>query len=133
MVACNQFQRRNALSLGNLVAKKEAQDMTVGELMKLVAKGDMTIMEKLRYYAKNNPGRPSYFHSKKMEIMAYQDHIRIRSRNKETFQIFLTLSYADLHWPQLHRQFPGSSEYLNKQVTFNTPIVACTMNFKHIF
>lgn len=35
---------------------------------------------------------------------------------KETFNVWLTLSFADLHDPELHRLLPGSSAYLDKIV-----------------
>ena len=35
---------------------------------------------------------------------------------KETFNLFLTLSFADLHEPELHRLLPGSDRYLGKTV-----------------
>lgn len=35
---------------------------------------------------------------------------------QETFNLWLTLSFADLHDPQLHRLLPGSEAYLGKTV-----------------
>ena len=45
--------------------------------------------------------------------------IHIKSEMQETFNCFLTLSYADLHDPQLHRNLPGSELYLGKTVVPN--------------
>ena len=38
------------------------------------------------------------------------------SNNKETMNMFLTLSFPDLHDPNLHRLLPGSERYLGKTV-----------------
>ena len=35
---------------------------------------------------------------------------------EETFNLFLTLSFPDLHEPELHRLLPGHEEYLGKTV-----------------
>ena len=43
-------------------------------------------------------------------------YVRISSNDKRFFNVFHTVSAADLHWDDLHRLLPGSEEYLNKIV-----------------
>ena len=38
------------------------------------------------------------------------------SKTEETMNLFLTLSFPDLHEPALHRLLPGSERYLDKTV-----------------
>ena len=52
MVVANMMRRRNALTIGNVVAKNEAKDMTVKELQNNLDKGDKTLLNKLRYHSK---------------------------------------------------------------------------------
>ena len=46
-------------------------------------------------------------------------HLRISSGDLETYNLFLTWSAADYHWPELHRLFPNHKEYLGKKVVKN--------------
>ena len=52
MVVANMMRRRNALTIGNVVAKNKAKDMTVKELQDNLDKGDKTLLNKLRYHSK---------------------------------------------------------------------------------
>ena len=52
MVVANMLRRRNALTIGNVVAKNEAKDMTVKELQENLEKGDNSLLNKLRYHSK---------------------------------------------------------------------------------
>ena len=52
MVVANMLRRRTALTIGNVVAKNEAQDMTVKELQKKIDDGDTSLLDKLRYHSK---------------------------------------------------------------------------------
>lgn len=42
--------------------------------------------------------------------------VHFKSEMEETFNVFLTLSYPDLHDPELHRHFLESQQYLGKTV-----------------
>ena len=42
--------------------------------------------------------------------------MRISSGDLRTFNLFLTWSAADYHWPELHRLFPNHELYLGKKV-----------------
>lgn len=52
MVVANMLRRRTALTIGNLVAKNDAQDMTLKELQQSLDAGDTTLLNKLRYHSK---------------------------------------------------------------------------------
>ena len=64
MVVANMLRRRTALTIGNLVAKNDAQDMTLKELQQSLDAGDTTLLNKLRY------------HSKVKKILVYKINIK---------------------------------------------------------
>ena len=129
--AYNMVQRHSILRIGNVVAQQEAADMTVKELKEALESGDKTVMSKLKLYSKNIPGSPAYYKSQLSNATAFTEHVRIRSDDQESFNLFLTFSMADWHWPDLHRHLPGSSEYLNKQV--QVLILLLKFTFKQYF
>ena len=104
------------LSIGNLVAKQEVAEMNEADLQDAIRNNDSSILEKLRMYTKQIPGSAAYYRAKLQETHAYVEHVRVRSSDKKSFNVFLTLSMADFHWPQLHKQFPDSDKYLGKTV-----------------
>ena len=57
MIVNNQLHRRNALTIGNIIAR-DLGDMTVAQLKAAVAKNDAGVIEKLQYYSKNIDGSP---------------------------------------------------------------------------
>ena len=61
MVVANMLRRRTALTIGNVVAKNEAQDMTVKELQKKIDDGDTSLLDKLRYHSKVRIGTQEFF------------------------------------------------------------------------
>ena len=142
MIVNNQLNRRNALTIGNIIAR-DLGDMTVAELKAAVAKNDAGVMEKLQYYSKNIDGSPQYFYNqrKKMKVLfqmsilistnngcsnnsyifvtilqALNRHLLYRSGGKESMTIFQTFSPADMHWDGFHRLLPeeDTKAYLGK-------------------
>ena len=62
-------------------------------------------------------GSPQYWITERKRMKAMSDHLEVRSRGKEQFNIFQTFSPADFHWDSFHRLLPGAAEqYLNKTV-----------------
>ena len=57
------------------------------------------------------------YESKK--ALSFVNYVHILSDMDETMNLFLTLSFADLHEPALHRLLPGSARYLGKTVISN--------------
>ena len=117
MVVANQCQRRQALSLGNVVGKKDVADKTVDDLRKEWESGKSDLLENVRYYGKSIDGSPNYFHQSSTKALALMRHVRFRSGDSEAFNVFATFSAADMHWDDLHRLFPESKAYIDKIVS----------------
>ena len=116
MLVANQLQRRTALTLGNVIGKQSAKDMTMRQFKEELEKENSDILNKVQYYSQRVPGSNSYFYTKTSQAKAMAEHLRHRSEDTEMFNVFLTLSMADMHLKDLHELFPESSEYLNKTV-----------------
>jgi hypothetical protein len=117
MVVANQLQRRTALSVGNVVARDaKLQDLSMEEFRAKLSVDVDAVLGMLRYYSKNLIGSPQYFHHQMIMACAFLDHIRLRSEDKEMFNLFITLSPADFHWDDLHQLFKQSKDYLGKTV-----------------
>jgi hypothetical protein len=119
MVCANQYQRRSGLSVGNFVATDDSiKELTAKQLYELIKddKEGAGVLGKLRYMSRNLVGSPQYFYHNSIQALAFVDHIRLRSNDKENFNVFLTLSPADMHWDELHSVLPGSEAYLGKTI-----------------
>jgi hypothetical protein len=117
MVMANQLQRRIAMGVGNVVAQDaKLQDLSMGEFRAKMTEDVDGTLGMLRYYSKNLAGSPQYFHHQMIQACAFLDHIRLRSKEKEMFNVFLTLSASDMHWDDLHQHFQQSKDYLGKTV-----------------
>ena len=78
--------------------------------------GDFTYLKNLFYFGRNIKGSPQYFKSQSTISVNFLRHLRISSEDKKTFNLFLTWSAADYHWPELHRLFPNHKDYLGKHL-----------------
>ena len=112
----NRLQRHQALSVGNVYAKRTCPDLSFGDLRDKVNSGEFSTLRNLLYFGKNIKGTPQYFSSQATVSVNFLRHLRISSDDKNTFNLFLTWSAADYHWPELHRLFPNHKEYLGKKV-----------------
>ena len=61
------------------------------------------------------------YESKK--ALSFVNFVHYLSDMEETFNLFLTLSFPDLHEPALHRLLPGSEKYLGKIVVSSLAII----------
>ena len=112
----NRHMRHLALTLGNVFAQRCTRDLTMGELKEKVRSGDDSIFRKLLFFGKQIPGTRQYFKRQTDLAVSYSRWIHIESKGVETFNVFLTFSYADQHMPELHRLLPDSHLYLDKIV-----------------
>ena len=85
------------------------------ELKEKIDNGDHTYLRNLYYFGRHIKGSPQYFNSHATISVNFLRHLRISSGDKKTFNLFLTWSAADFHWPELHRLFPNHKEYLGKK------------------
>ena len=68
MIVANQLQRRTALTIGNVVAKSSAKDMTVRELQEKLDAGDNKVLNDLRYHSKVIPGSNQFWLMRRKEV-----------------------------------------------------------------
>ncbi len=131
LVAHNIYMRHRCLSLGSVVARdEEIGQMTVEELKAEVDKDNSGVLAKLRYYSQNLDGSPQYFYQQSLNMVHFMEHLRLRSKDKESMVLFTTFSPADFHWPQLHKLLHGSERYLGKKV--HTFLLFYTLHFATI-
>ena len=116
MSVVNRIQRHQALSVGNVYAKRSCPDISYKDLKENIDKGDFSYLKNLFYFGRNIQGSPQYFKSQATISANFLRHLRISSGDKKTFNLFLTWSAADYHWPELHRLFPNHEEYLGKKI-----------------
>ena len=117
LAVTNQYLRHQALSTGNVFAKNAARDITVGQLKEKLAEGDETIFRYLLSFSKSIPGTRQYWKSKTKEAYSLVNWVHLMSDGQDTFNLFLTLSFADIHIKELHRLLsPDSDAYINKKV-----------------
>ena len=116
MYMVNRLQRHQALTVGNVYAKKSCPDMSLKDLKESIDIGDFTKLSHLYYFAQNIKGSAQYFISMATKSINFLHHLRISSGDLRTYNLFLTWSAADNHWIELHRLFPNHEEYLGKKV-----------------
>ena len=115
-VCTNILRRHLALTLGNVFTKNSASDISMSELKQAISANDDKIIKQLLYFSAPIPGTRQdlrYQSDKAISIIRY---VGITSQNKRFFNVFHTVSAADVHWNDLHRLLPGSEAYLNKIV-----------------
>jgi hypothetical protein len=118
-VATNMERRHEALTLGNVFAKRSTDGLTMAELKALVEAGDERLINKLIHFGSPIPGTHQYLSHKADQALSFLKFVRITSDDKDMFTLFQTFSAADLHWHDLHRLMSGSETYLGKQVVTN--------------
>jgi len=114
-VATNMVRRHEALTLGNVFAKRCVAELSVGELKAAVESGNESVLNMLLYFAAPISGTRQYLRYKSDQAISLVRFLRISSDDKEMFNFFQTFSAADVHWDDLHRLLPGSEEYLGRQ------------------
>ena len=118
LIVCNQLQRHQAISTGNMYAKRCLKDITVKELKEKIEKGDRDTMDGILSFGTSIKGSAQYFRKEKQKAFNFIRHTQIMSDGKDYVNTFLTFSPADMHWRQLHEMFPKdqTEPYLNKIV-----------------
>ena len=72
------------------------------------------VMNNLNVFTISLPGSSSYFDKMAKQSLAYLDHMRARSDDKQKWDLFQTFSLPDLHLDSIHKILPGSKKYLGK-------------------
>ena len=112
----NEYQRGELMCKCNCYARYSCSDITVQELKEQVAAGNLSTFKSLMYFTRSIVGSRQFFKYEAKKAMSFVNWVHIMSDMKETFNLFLTLSIADLHEPALHRLLPGHELYLDKKV-----------------
>ena len=115
-VATNILRRHMALTLGNVFTKRSAEDISLSDLKKALSEKNDKIIKKLLYFAAGIPGTRQDLWYQRDKAVSLIKYVCISSNNERFFNIFHTVSAADLHWDDLHRLLPGSEAYLSKTV-----------------
>ena len=116
LVLCNMLQRHQAISTGNVYAKRVLKDMTVGELKQKIAEKDGKTLNGLLYFGSSIRGSAQFFKKEQMKAFHMIRHLRISSKDKNVMNLFLTFSAADMQWDHMHEFFEGSEKYLYKKI-----------------
>ena len=116
LVLVNMLQRHKALTVGNVYAKLQCPDLSFKELKEKILSGDFNALRNLYYFGRDIKGTPQYFGSQATISVNFVRHLKISSGDTNAFNLFLTWSAADHHWPELHRLFPNHKSYLGKKV-----------------
>ena len=112
----NRFQRGQAMTQANVYALYSCKDITVEQLKEQVAEDNYSTFKSLMFFTRASVGSRQFFKYEGKKSWSLVNWVHIMSDMKETFNLFVTLSFADLHEPALHRLLPGHELYLNKTV-----------------
>lgn len=97
MIVANQLQRRTALTIGNVVAKSSAKDMTVRELQEKLDAGDNKVLNDLRYHSKVIPGSNQFWLMRRKEVKVCM-HLMTNYLPFFCLNIFFYIYYFNRHW-----------------------------------
>ena len=115
-VATNMLRRHSALTIGNVFAKRCADDLSMAEMRLAIQEGNSRLLNKLLYFAAPIPGTRQYMRYKSDQALSMVRFVRLTSDDQDVFTFFQTFSAADLLWDDLHLLIPGSDAYLHKTV-----------------
>jgi hypothetical protein len=88
----------------------------MAELRARVAADDQTVIQKLLAFSRTVPGSRQFWKWKRGQAYSLVDWVHLTSDWRETFTIFLTLSFSDNHIPELHRLLDPDNTYIDKIV-----------------
>ena len=114
LYSVNAYRRHKGITVSNVYAKNLSTGTTIAEVKDKVAQDDDSLIQTLMHYSSGITGTAQYFKYEASRAISMQRFIRMHSENKEMFNLFLTFSIADGHWPELHRLLPGNEKYLGK-------------------
>ncbi|XP_070182372.1 uncharacterized protein [Littorina saxatilis] len=115
-VATNILRRHEALTRGNVFAKRCADGLSMADLKKHFEEGNEKLLNKLLYFSSPIAGTKQYLRFQADRAVSFVKFVRITSDDKDMFTLFHTFSAADLHWDDFHRTLPESEKYLGKRV-----------------
>ena len=101
--ALNYKQRHQNTSSGGWFVKSFASAIpnSLSDLKEKIAQGDDSFVSKLAYFGKTTTGSSAYWRFKKSELFTWINHHVSVGHGAPT--VFMTLSCAEFHWPDLIR------------------------------
>lgn len=117
--ALNIIQRWEAVSQGNVFVKKQDLQNVSAEEIRNRIRNDRNFLRKVMSYAATIPGTDSFWFKKSSELRTMIEQLGMPT-------LFFTLSYADLHEPDLGRilrSFPNQTSAQSKLVNENPILV----------
>ena len=115
--AFNFLQKNTAFSAGNLYAKTHNLQ-SKEDLLQLIGDNPVTgldaVVKDIHRQTRKVKGSNAYMKSMSNKAIALVNFYRYHSNDRDNFNIFFTLSSADLHWPQFFEKFPEGRAHLDK-------------------
>ncbi|KAL8603445.1 hypothetical protein ACOMHN_053112 [Nucella lapillus] len=115
-VATNILRRHEALTRGNVFAKRCADGLTMAELKQHMEEGNEKLLNKLMYFSAPIPGTKQHLRYEADKAVSFVKFFNVTSDDSDMFTLFKTFSAADLHWDDFHRTLPKSEKYLGKRL-----------------
>ncbi|KAL8583186.1 hypothetical protein ACOMHN_053699 [Nucella lapillus] len=115
-VATNILRRHEALTRGNVFAKRCADGLTMAELKQHMEEGNEKLLNNLMYFSSPIPGTKQHLRYEADKAVSFVKFVNVTSDDSDMFTLFQTFSAADLHWDDFHRTLPESEKYLGKRL-----------------
>ncbi|KAL8585500.1 hypothetical protein ACOMHN_064248 [Nucella lapillus] len=115
-VATNILRRHEALTRGNVFAKRCADGLTMAELKQHMEEGNEKLLNKLMYFSAPIPGTKQHLRYEADKAVSFVKFVNVTSDDSDMFTLFQTFSAADIHWDDFHRTLPKSEKYLGKRL-----------------
>ncbi|KAL8617749.1 hypothetical protein ACOMHN_054745 [Nucella lapillus] len=115
-VATNILRRHEALTRGNVFAKRCANGLSMAELKQHMEEGNEKLLNKLMYFSAPIPGTKHHLRYEADKAISFVKFVNVTSDDSDMFTLFQTFSAADLHWDDFHRTLPESEKYLGKRL-----------------
>ena len=119
LAMCNRYLRSKALTTGNVFAKNNARDITMAQLKERLADNDDAVIRSLLNFSRTIPGSRQFWKWKTSEAHSLVNWVHLTSDGQDTFNLFLTVSFADNHIRELHNLLDTDRTYIDKIVIKN--------------
>ena len=129
-VALNTVMRWRALQTGRVYIHRHpgSGSLTVDDLRQLAEQGDSSFAKSIFHYGTNLAGSPAYWSQQRARLVQMVDELGLPT-------LFITLSAADLQWPELFEMLglPEEANYTARAEALNSnPAVADWMFWRRV-
>ena len=116
LAMCNRYLREKALTTGNVFAKNNARDISMAQLKERLANNDEAVVRSLLHFSRSIPGTRQFWKWQANQAYSLVNWVHLTSDGQDTFNLFLTLSFADIHIYELHQLLDPDRTYIDKKV-----------------